>query len=325
MRFLITGGAGFIGANLSQHLERLGARVTVLDDLSTGRTRNLDGCSADLVIGSILEGELVERLAADADAIVHLAARTSVPRSIDDPVATHDVNATGTQTVLEAARRRGGRQVIVASSSSVYGANPDLPKREDGLTRPLSPYAASKLAAESTTLAYGTTYGLPALAFRFFNVFGALQPAGHAYAAVIPSFVDAALRGTTITVYGDGSQSRDFTHVTTVCRTIAAALENRVTSADPVNLAYGTRLDLNTVLAHIQARVDQPLLITNTEPRVGDVPHSQADPTLLRSLFPAVEPIAFEDGLDHTIDWMRQEISRTVIDLDSNVAEPTWT
>lgn len=325
MRVLITGGAGFIGANLSHHLEHLGATVTVLDDLSTGRTRNLEGASAELVIGSVLEAELVERLTAEAHAVVHLAARTSVPRSIDDPVTTHDVNATGTQTVLEAARSSGGRHVIVASSSSVYGSNPDLPKRENGLTRPLSPYAVSKLAAESYALAYQTAYGLPTLAFRFFNVFGALQPAGHAYAAVIPSFVDAALRGTTITVHGDGSQSRDFTHVATVCRTIAAALENRVTCVDPINLAHGSRIDLNTLLGHIQARIDQPLMIRNTAPRIGDVPHSQADPTLLRSLFPAVEPIAFEDGLDQTIEWMRHEISLDVIDLDSTAAEPTWT
>ena len=323
MRVLITGGAGFIGANLTHHLEQLGAAVTVLDDLSTGRTRNLDGAAADLVIGSILEAELMDRLAAECDAVVHLAARTSVPRSLDDPVATHDANATGTLTVLESARRCGGRHVIVASSSSVYGSNPELPKRESGLTRPMSPYAASKLAAESYTLAYQTSYRLPTLAFRFFNVFGALQPAGHAYAAVIPAFVDAALRGAPITVHGDGSQSRDFTHVATVCRTITAALENRITSPEPVNLAYGSRIDLNTLLAHIQARVDQPLIVRNVDPRVGDVPHSQADPTLLRSLFPTVEPIAFEAGLDQTIEWMSLELSRDVIDLDASASEST--
>lgn len=327
MRVLITGGAGFIGANLTHHLEYLGAAVTVLDDLSTGRTRNLDGADAELVIGSILEPDLVGRLAADADAIVHLAARSSVPRSIDNPVATHEVNATGTLMVLEAARRTDAGHVIVASSSSVYGADPDLPKRETALTRPLSPYASSKLAAESYAISYSTSFGLPTLAFRFFNVFGALQPAGHAYAAVIPCFVDAALRGTKISVHGDGTQSRDFTHVATVCRTITAALENRVTAADPVNLAYGSRIDLNAVLALVQQRVDRPLIIEHTDPRVGDVPHSQADPTLLRSLFPAVEPIGFEAGLDQTIEWMRADIARNVIDLDSPApasSESAW-
>ena len=189
MRVLITGGAGFIGANLTHHLENLGAAVTVLDDLSTGRTRNLEGANAELVIGSILEPELLSRLAANADAIVHLAARSSVPRSVDNPVATHSVNATGTLMVLEAARHAQTGHVIVASSSSVYGANPDLPKQENALTRPLSPYASSKLAAESYALSYRTSFGLPTLAFRFFNVFGPMQPAGHAYAAVIPCFL----------------------------------------------------------------------------------------------------------------------------------------
>ena len=315
MRVLITGGAGFIGANLTHHLERLGAHVTVLDDLTTGRTRNLDGADAELVIGSILETELLDRLSAEADAVVHLAARSSVPRSIDDPAATHLANATGTLNVLESARKAGGRHVLTASSSSVYGANPDLPKRENAMTRPLSPYAASKLAAESYTVAYRTSFGLPTLAFRFFNVFGPLQPAGHVYAAVIPAFVDAALRGRPLTVHGDGSQSRDFTHVTTVCRTIAAALENRVTSGDPVNLAYGSKIDLNTVIGMIEARIGRPLVIDHTEPRRGDIPHSQADPTMLHALFPAVEPVDFAAGLDTTIEWMRAEIADDVIDL----------
>ncbi len=315
MRVLITGGAGFIGANLTRHLESRGASVTVLDDLSTGRTRNLGGCTAELVIGSILEAELVDRLVSDADAVVHLAARSSVPRSLADPVATHEVNATGTLTVLEAARQAGGRHVIVASSSSVYGANPDLPKREDSMTRPLSPYAASKSATENYAMAYGTSFGLPTLAFRFFNVFGRFQPAGHAYAAVIPAFVDGALRGETIELHGDGTQSRDFTHVATVCRTITTALEAGVTCDAPVNLAFGTRLDLNTLIGLIETRVGQPLIVQQTAPRRGDVPHSQADPTRLRSLFPDVEPIDFETGLDDTIEWMRTELESDVIDL----------
>lgn len=317
---LITGGAGFIGANLARELLAHGHSVTILDDLSTGRESNLVGVDAGLTIGSILDLDLLTMMAADADSIVHLAARSSVPRSLDDPIATHLANASGTLNVLEAARRVGGRQVVVASSSSVYGANPELPKRESAATRPMSPYAASKLAAESYALAYQTSFGLPTLAFRFFNVFGPLQAAGHAYAAVIPAFVDSALRGDVITVHGDGTQSRDFTHVSTVCRTITQALERKISSPDPINLAFGSRIDLNHVLSLIAENVDRPLVIRNIDSRVGDVPHSQADCSLLRSLFPDIQPIDFERGLLETLDWMRSVTEGPTIDL--NTAEP---
>ncbi len=197
MKVLVTGGAGFIGANLCKSLaaESAISQVVALDDLSTGRKENLAGVAGvELVEGSILDGALLDTLFDGVDAVVHLAARPSVPRSLADPMATHAVNVDGTMAVLEAARRHGRPQLIVASSSSVYGANPALPKREDMATLPVSPYAASKLAAESASLAYGHSFDLPVLAFRFFNVFGPLQPADHAYAAVVPTFVAAALR-----------------------------------------------------------------------------------------------------------------------------------
>ncbi|MEZ5321590.1 MAG: NAD-dependent epimerase/dehydratase family protein [Microthrixaceae bacterium] len=195
MRVLVTGGAGFIGANLVRHLLAHDTDVVVLDDLSTGARSNLGDADITFVEGSILDTDLLDRVAAGADSIVHLAARPSVPRSVKDPVASHLANATGTVNVLEAARRLDGAQVIVASSSSVYGSNPSLPKHEDLATRPMSPYAASKLATEAYTLAYGATYSMPTLALRFFNVFGPLQAAGHAYAAVIPAFLDAVVAG----------------------------------------------------------------------------------------------------------------------------------
>ncbi len=309
MRVLITGGAGFIGANLTRTLEQRNHEVLILDDLSTGFASNLDGVDAELTLGSILDTELLNDMTGQADAVVHLAARSSVPRSLDDPVASHLANATGTLNVLEASRAAGGRHVVMASSSSVYGANPELPKRESAATRPMSPYAASKLAAEAYAIAYGTSFNIPTLAFRFFNVFGPLQAAGHVYAAVIPAFVDAALRGQEITVHGDGTQSRDFTHVSTVCETIATALEQKISSADPVNLAFGSRIDLNYVLSLIAERTERPLLVNNVANRVGDVPHSQADETLLRSLFPDITPVPFEDGLHETIEWMQSVIA----------------
>ena len=305
MRVLVTGGAGFIGSNLSRLLLERGHSVAVLDDLSTGLLSNLSSMPIDLVEGSILDPVALASAAAGAASIVHLAARPSVPRSIADPVASHEANASGTLRVLEAARATGSPQVIVASSSSVYGANPALPKHEQLATRPLSPYAASKLATESYALAYQHSFGIPTLALRFFNVFGPGQLAGHAYAAVIPAFVHAALAGEPLTVHGDGTQTRDFTYVGSVCRVIADAVERRVSCPEPVNLAFGSRVSLLTVIEHIEQMVGRPLERNHVATRAGDVPHSQADAALLHSLFPQLEPVPFAEGLRATIDWFR--------------------
>ena len=307
MKVVVTGGAGFIGANLSRTLlanDNI-SEVVVLDNLSTGFRSNLDGIDAVFVEGDIGDPVQLDQCLDGAASVVHLAARPSVPRSVKDPVASHVANATGTLNVLEAARRAGNLQVIIASSSSVYGSNPALPKHEDLATRPMSPYAASKLAAESYTLAYQSTYQLPTLAFRFFNVFGPLQAAGHAYAAVIPAFVDAALRGAAIPVQGDGTQSRDFTYVDTVASVITDAVVRRVSSADPVNLAFGSRTNLLEVITLLEAEIGHALDREHLEPRVGDVPHSQAANDRLRALFPDVVPVSLEDGLHRTVEWFR--------------------
>ena len=307
MRILVTGGAGFIGANLCRRLTTTPqiTYVSVLDDLSTGDAANLDGVDVELVVGNILDPDVVGRLVAAADAVVHLAARPSVPRSIKDPMASHLANATGTVTVLEAARRAAGPQVIVASSSSVYGGNPVLPKREDLASRPLSPYAASKLATEAYALAYGHSFGLSTMAFRFFNVFGPLQSANHAYAAVVPSFIDAALRGRPLTVHGDGTQSRDFTFVDSVTSILTRAITSGLAHAEPVNLAFGTRTTLLELIGEIETVVGFPLAREHVEPRAGDVAHSQADSTLLRELFPDIEPVALAGAVQTTVDWFR--------------------
>jgi UDP-glucose 4-epimerase len=307
MRVLVTGGAGFIGANLCRRLTS-GlvpgvSEVVVLDDLSTGFATNLDGVDVDLVEGSFLDPVAFGQVGR-VDSIVHLGARPSVPRSIADPMASHLANASGTVAVLELARRFDAH-VIVASSSSVYGATATLPKSEDLATRPMSPYAASKLAAEAYTNAYGHSYGMNTLAFRFFNVFGPLQAAGHAYAAVLPAFVEAALDGRSVTVHGDGTQSRDFTFVDTVTEVIADAVVRRVGHADPVNLAFGSRIDLLGVLSELEEVLGHPVERQHIAIRAGDVPHSQADGSTLKHLFPDVEPVDFSDGLRATVDWMR--------------------
>jgi UDP-glucose 4-epimerase len=315
MRVLVTGGAGFIGANLCRHLSGAGHEVVVLDDLSTGSRENLAGISAQLVEGTILSAADLDRVLDGTDVVVHLAARPSVPRSIQDPMASHLVNATGTVEVLEAVRRAGHRQarpahVIVASSSSVYGANPTLPKHEDLAPRPVSPYAASKLATESYALSWGHSFGIDVLAVRFFNVFGPLQPAGHAYAAVVPAFVDAALAGRQLPIHGDGTQSRDFTYVGSVCAVLADAIERRVSDVEPINLAFGSRVTLLEMITELEAILGVSLALEHQPTRSGDVPHSQADVGRLRSLFPDVEPVALAQGLEATVEWFRSLTGR---------------
>jgi UDP-glucose 4-epimerase len=302
-RIVVTGGAGFIGANLCRELVDRGVReVVAFDDLSTGSRDNLARCEATLVEGSVLDRSALHEAVGDAGTVVHLAARPSVPRSLEDPLATNEANVTGTLMVLEAARRRGAA-VIVASSSSVYGRNPEIPKHEGLLPMPVSPYAVSKLATESYALAYARSFGVPTLAFRFFNVFGPLQPAGHAYAAVIPSFLHAALTGEPLTVHGDGRQTRDFTYVDTVADVLASAALQRTACDDPVNLAFGTRTSLLEVIAELEVLLGRGLEVRHVEPRAGDVRDSQADNRRLRSLFPAVRPVTLREGLAATLAW----------------------
>jgi UDP-glucose 4-epimerase len=306
MRVVITGGAGFIGANLAERLAAEGMEVVAVDDLSTGDERNLEGLDVELVVGSILDENVLDGTFAGADCVVHFAARGSVPKSVADPVATHERNNTGTLMVLEAARRAGNLHTVVASSSSVYGAVPDLPKHEDLATRPMSPYAVSKLATEWYALAYQHSYGLPSMVFRFFNVYGPRQPAGHAYAAVIPAWIAAALAGDPVVVYGDGMQSRDFTYVDSVTSVVTTAITNRTVDPIPVNLAFGggsTLLELADLLAK---EIGSPIEVQHADPRKGDIRHSSADATRLRTLFPDAEPTSLEDGLARTVAWWRR-------------------
>jgi UDP-glucose 4-epimerase len=307
MRVIVTGGAGFIGANLCRALSAEGHEVTAFDDLSTGREDNLDGVAGvKLVVGSFLDRDTLGEVVDGAGAVVHLGARPSVPKSVLDPMLSHDINVNGTMNVLEACRAQATLpHVVFASSSSVYGANPTLPKHESLACLPRSPYAASKLAGESYALSYQSSYGMPVLAFRFFNVFGPLQRPDHAYAAVVPAFVTAALHGQPLPIHGDGRQTRDFTFVGTVCEVITKAVGSTTTSPTPVNLAFGTRTSLLEVVHRLETILDMPLERHHTDPRAGDVRDSQADNGALRSLFPDVTPVSLDDGLQRYVDWAR--------------------
>ena len=310
MKVVVTGGAGFIGANLCLTLaaEESIDQVVVLDDFSTGSPENLaNSPSVKVVEGSILSVDDLDAVMDGTDAVMHLAARPSVPRSLTDPMATHEVNATGTMMVLEAARRHGADHVVVASSSSVYGANPVLPKREDSVPMPVSPYGASKLAAEAYALSYARSFALPVLVFRFFNVFGPLQPTSHAYAAVVPAFVSRALSGQSLTIHGDGTQTRDFTFVGTVAEVLTDAIRRRVVDPEPVNLAFGSRVSLLELIALLEEAVGHELARHHVEPRAGDVRHSQADPTRLCNMFPDVQPTVLSDGLCATVEWFQEK------------------
>jgi UDP-glucose 4-epimerase len=306
VRVLITGGAGFIGSNLARAALAEGHEIVVLDDLSTGYAANLLELEVRFHEGSVNDADVLAAALEGVDAVVHLAALGSVPRSILDPVATHHANATGTLSLLEGARRAGVVHVVTSSSSSVYGLNPALPKGEREWVRPLSPYAVSKLAAEQYLLAYQQSFGLETLAFRFFNVYGPRQMPGHAYAAVVPVFLDALLHGQPLPLHGDGGQSRDFTYVGTVCDVLLDAVARRVSHPEPVNLAFGTNTTIAALVQELEQVSGLAADIVHEPARPGDVGASQADNRVLVSLFPSIAPIALRDGLIETLAWFKE-------------------
>jgi UDP-glucose 4-epimerase len=300
----ITGGAGFIGSNLAASLIADGHEVTIVDDLSTGLKSNIDQKNCKFIEMSITDGEKLKHELKSSEVIFHLGARGSVPRSIKNPVATHEVNATGTLNVLEAARENGAH-VLFSSSSSVYGRNLNLPKDEKMWLGPLTPYAASKLSAESYVEAYGAAYALPVTTLRFFNVFGPRQRPDHAYAAVIPKWIWLAMNNQPLEIYGDGTQSRDFTYVKTVVDIAKSAMEQKILTEGAVNLAYGNRIFL-TELVELLKEEFPNLNVKNIEVRKGDVKESQNSPELLKNLFPNIQPVKFKSALMETIQWLKE-------------------
>ncbi len=311
MRLLITGGAGFIGANLARRAVALEEveQVVVLDDLSTGSEDSLQGLDVNFIRGSVTDPGALDAAVSSVDVVVHLAALASVSASIEDPLRCHEVNATGTVLVLEAARRHGIEQVVAASSSAVYGDNPAPVKSEREWVRPLSPYAVTKLATEQYLMAYQTCYGLSTVAYRFFNVYGPGQAADHVYAAVIPLFVDAVLAGRPLTIHGDGEQTRDFVYVGTVCEILLDTVLRRLCHPEPVNVGFNTHTSLLELVAALEAASGVSPVVDFRPARTGDIRHSRADDTKLRELFPDLTPVPLTEGLRETLAWARDHRS----------------
>ena len=303
MKVLITGGAGFIGTNLTLGLLNSGYKVKIIDDLSTGLKQNISK-DAEFINASILESSRISKAIEDCEVVVHLGARGSVPRSIKDPIATHNVNSTGTLNVLEAARTTKSHYIF-SSSSSVYGSNMILPKNEDMVLRPITPYAASKMSGEGLSLAYAKTYELSVSTFRFFNIFGPWQRPDHEYAAVLPKWISKCMKGDEIEIFGDGEQTRDFTYVGTVVNIIIDCISNKILHPEPVNLAYGNNISLNQVTELLKNSF-LDLKVKYLPQRNGDVLHSKNDPKLVRSLYPNVNVEKFETSLQETINWFKE-------------------
>ncbi|MDJ0786656.1 MAG: SDR family oxidoreductase [Myxococcota bacterium] len=305
---LVTGGAGFIGGHLADRLVSDGVSVRVLDDFSTGREANLEGIRSQikLIRGDLRDAETVDRAVEGVDVLFHLAAVPSVPRSLAEPERTHSVNATGTLQLLEAARRHGVSRVVMASSSSIYGDTEELPKVETMPPRPRSPYALQKFAAEQYGRLYAEHFGLETVALRYFNVFGPRQDPASEYAAVVPRFVLACLKGETPTIYGDGEQTRDFTFVADVVEANLHAARAADVSGLVMNVGGGRQTSLNTLLAMIGELAGTEVKAAYDETRQGDVRDSLADVSLLESRTGFRPAFSLREGLGRTIDHFRK-------------------
>ena len=308
-RFLVTGGAGFIGSHLVRALLARGDAVSVLDDLSTGKESNLEGLAGPLTFhrGSVADAAAVERAIDGCRGVFHIAALPSVTRSVSHPVESHHANVTGTVTVLHAAAKCGAR-VVYAGSSSAYG-DQDAPAKHEMLREdPLSPYAATKLAGELYCRSFAKVYGLDAVVTRFFNVFGPRQTADSPYSGVIAAFCHALLHGRSPRIDGDGRQSRDFTYVEDVVLGVLCAMDARTKGCEVVNIAYGSSITLLELLDVLQGLAGTSLEPTWAQPRSGDVRHSLADVTRASNIFGYRPKVGFAEGIRRTFDWYRSQI-----------------
>ncbi len=308
MKYLITGGAGFIGSNLVEELLRRGHEVRVLDNFSTGNRANLEPFKDRIEIfeGDLRSYHIVRQAVEGVDFILHQGALPSVPRSIQDPITSNEVNVTGTLNILDAAVAAGVKRVVFASSSSIYGDSPTLPKREDMIPNPLSPYAVSKLAGEKYCQVFARIYGLHTVALRYFNVFGPRQNPDSQYSAVIPKFIKAILTDQQPVIYGDGEQSRDFTYIANVVEANILATEVDSPAGEVYNCAVHQRITLNELVTTINRIVGKNIPPVYADPRPGDVKHSFADISKIQQQMGYQPKIKFEEGLRLTIEWFRK-------------------
>ena len=303
--YLVTGGAGFIGSHIAEELVKRGERVRVIDNLSTGTRDNLQDLIGEIefIEGDLRDVEVAAKAVQGAGFVLHQAAIPSVPRSIEDPKGSTENNLNATLHLLLAARDAGVKRVIYASSSSVYGNSPTLPKREDFPPAPLSPYAASKLAGEYYCRVFHQVYGLETVSLRYFNVFGPRQDPLSPYAAVIPKFITLALAKKPLVVYGDGEQTRDFSFVANVVQANLLACEAKDVAGETCNVGGGAQISLKQLAKELQAILDADLKVEYTEPRPGDVKHSVASIEKATKLMGYESTITFDEGLRRTVAW----------------------
>ena len=306
--YLITGGAGFIGSNLVEELVQRGQRVRVLDNFSTGKRENLAPWKDDieLVEGDVRSYHIVHEAMRGVDHVLHQAALPSVPRSIADPITTHEVNTNGTLNVLNAAKDLGVRRVVFASSSSIYGNSPELPKHEGMMPNPLSPYAVSKLTGEKYMQVFHSLYGLETVALRYFNVFGPRQDPASQYSAVIPRFITAIRDGRQPVIYGDGEQSRDFTFVANVVDANLRACEREGIGGEVMNTACHERITLNALVRDINTFLGSDIAPLYDPPRLGDVRHSFAAIEHAREKLGYEPVVPFQEGLRRTVEYFQK-------------------
>jgi nucleoside-diphosphate-sugar epimerase len=308
MRYVVTGGAGFIGSHLVEHLVGQGQDVVVLDDFSTGKRENIAPWmdSIELVEGSVTDPALCARALAGADFVLHQAALPSVPRSIKDPAASHAVNATGTLNILIAARDAKVKRVVYAASSSAYGNTPELPKREDMVARPLSPYAVAKLSGEQYCRAFHASFGVPTVAPRYFNGFAPRQDPTSQYAAVVPRFITMALTGEPPTIFGDGNQTRDFTYVANVVRANLLACDAGPDALGEVfNVGCGERISVNDLWERIRTLVGADVQALHEPTRTGDVRDSLASLDRIRAVMGYDPVVDVQEGLARLVGVMK--------------------
>ena len=314
MRYLITGGAGFIGSNTVDELVRRGHGVVVLDDLSSGKEDNLAEVRSKITFmkGSITDIEVVQKAMVQADYVIHLAARTSVPRSVKDPVDTNRINVDGTLNVLVAARDNKVKRVVFAASSSAYGDTPTLPKSEDMQPLPISPYGVSKYVGELYAQTFGRCYGLENVSLRYFNIFGPRQDPDSPYSGVLSRFSTAFLDSTPPVVFGDGEQTRDFTYVDNAVQANILACEAPSASGRTFNIGTGQAISLNQVLQMLQKTSGKTLETKYEPPREGDIRDSLADIRLAKEFLGYEPTVLFEEGLERTFSWYQSHHAKSV-------------